>query len=88
MHRHAGCPPGYDEETYARLVAWRGEVARERSVPAFVIFTDATLMAIAEERPPDPAALLRIPGVGRVKAEQFGEAVLATLAGEGAADLG
>ena len=88
VHRHAGCPPGYDEETYARLVAWRGEVARERSVPAFVIFTDATLMAIAEERPPDPAALLRIPGVGRVKAEQFGEAVLATLAGEGAADLG
>jgi len=51
-------------------------------VPAYVIFTDATLMAIAEDRPTDAAGLLAIPGVGRVKCEQYAEAVLAILATE------
>ncbi len=79
LRRHVGCPAGYDEDTYARLVAWRLELAREKSVPAYVIFTDATLMAIAEDRPADETALLRVPGVGRVKCEQYGQAVLALL---------
>lgn len=81
LRRHADCPAGYDEDAWARLVAWRHGVAKERSVPAYVIFTDATLMAIAEDRPADAHALLAIPGVGRTKAEQYGEAVLALLAG-------
>jgi DNA helicase-2/ATP-dependent DNA helicase PcrA len=85
LKRHADCPPGYDEDTYARLVAWRLERAKERSVPAFVIFTDATLMAIAEERPKDPSALLGIPGVGRTKCDLYAEAVLAILATEASA---
>lgn len=82
LKRHADCPPGYDEQTYARLVTWRLDLARERSVPAFVIFTDATLMAIAEDRPTDATGLLAIPGVGRTKCEQYAPAVLAILAGE------
>ncbi|MCC6496044.1 MAG: ATP-dependent DNA helicase UvrD2 [Propionibacteriaceae bacterium] len=86
LGRHTDCPPGYDEQTYERLVAWRLELARERSVPAFVIFTDATLMAIAEDRPATAAALLGIPGIGKAKSEQYGEAVLAILAGEGRPD--
>ncbi len=80
LRRHVDCPAGYDEDTYASLVAWRLGLARERSVPAYVIFTDATLMAIAEDRPKDTTGLLAIPGVGRTKCEQYGEAVLAILA--------
>ena len=80
LRRHADCPPGYDENTYAELVAWRLALSKERSVPAYVIFTDATLMAIAEDRPTDAAGLLAIPGVGKVKCEQYAEAVLAILA--------
>ena len=82
LRRHVDCQPGYDEDTYARLVAWRVELARERSVPAFVIFTDATLMAIAEDRPRDASGLLGIPGVGRTKCELYAEAVLGILATE------
>lgn len=82
LHRHAECPPGYDEDTYTRLVAWRLALSKERSVPAYVIFTDATLMAIAEDRPKDAAGLLAIPGVGRVKCEQYAQDVLALLATE------
>ncbi|MCA0294966.1 MAG: ATP-dependent DNA helicase UvrD2 [Actinobacteria bacterium] len=80
LRRHVDCPAGYDEDTYTSLVAWRLGLARERSVPAYVIFTDATLMAIAEDRPKDTTGLLAIPGVGRTKCEQYGEAVLAILA--------
>jgi DNA helicase-2/ATP-dependent DNA helicase PcrA len=85
LRRHVDCPSGYDEDTYATLIAWRLGLARERSVPAYVIFTDATLMAIAEDRPTDIAGLLAIPGVGRTKCDQYGEAVLAILA-DGAAE--
>lgn len=79
LRRHADCPAGYDEETYARLVAWRLDRSRERSVPAYVVFTDATLMAIAEDRPSDEAGLLAIPGVGRTKCELYAADVLAIL---------
>ena len=82
LRRHVDCAPGYDEDTYARLVAWRLGVAKERSVPAFVIFTDATLMAIAEDRPADASGLLGLPGVGRTKCDQHAQAVLAILASE------
>ncbi len=82
VRRHADCPPGYDEGTYTRLVAWRQALSKERSVPAYVIFTDATLMAIAEERPADAAGLLGVPGVGRLKCEQYADDVLEILAAE------
>jgi len=82
LRRHAACPAGYDEETYARLVAWRADVARMRAQPAFVVFTDATLMVIAESRPRTASELLAIPGVGKVKCEQYAEAVLAILSEE------
>ncbi|MGC3993211.1 MAG: ATP-dependent DNA helicase UvrD2 [Propionicimonas sp.] len=82
LRRHADCPPGYDEETYDRLVAWRTGVAAQRSVPAYVVFTDATLMTIAEDRPADVGALLKVPGVGRVKCEQYAADVLAILAAD------
>nr|WP_311769411.1 ATP-dependent DNA helicase UvrD2 [Humibacillus xanthopallidus] len=75
------CPPTYDEATFERLRAWRLAVAREASVPAFVVFTDATLTAIAESEPADQGALSTISGVGLRKLEQYGADVLAILQG-------
>ncbi len=79
LERHASCPPSYDEAAFARLKQWRLETARERGVPAFVVFTDATLTAIAERNPSSVAALVAIPGVGAVKADLYGTAVLEAL---------
>lgn len=75
------CPPTYDEATYERLRAWRLAVAQRDSVPAYVVFTDATLTAIAEAEPGDAAALARISGVGARKLERYGEAVLGLVRG-------
>ncbi len=79
--RCAACPPTYDEALYERLRSWRKERAGEDGVPAFVVFTDATLTAIAETLPPDKAALQRISGVGERKLELYGDAVLDVLRG-------
>lgn len=79
LGRHTGCPSSYDERTWELLREWRRQEAAGQQLPAFVIFTDATLMAIAERRPVNPAELLAVPGVGRVKAERYGEAVLGIL---------
>jgi len=75
------CPPTYDEATFERLRAWRLAVAREASVPAYVVFTDATLTAIAEAEPADQGALSTISGVGVRKLEQYGPDVLSILQG-------
>jgi len=75
------CPPTYDEGTYEALRTWRLAVARTQSVPAYVVFTDATLTAIAEARPASLAELARISGVGARKLDQHGGAVLEVLAG-------
>jgi ATP-dependent DNA helicase UvrD/PcrA len=55
-------------------------VALEADVPAFVVFTDATLTAIAEARPDSLEQLAQLAGVGPSKLEKYGEAVLAVLA--------
>ncbi|MGC4111169.1 MAG: 3'-5' exonuclease [Nocardioides sp.] len=78
--RCGDCPASYDEELFERLRVWRKERADEESVPAFVVFTDATLQLIAEQRPSTPAALLRISGIGPAKLERYGDGVLALLA--------
>ncbi|KJK07911.1 hypothetical protein UB45_22130, partial [Terrabacter sp. 28] len=69
------------EATFERLRTWRLAVAREASVPAYVVFTDATLTVIAEEAPSDEAGLSTISGVGARKLEQYGSDVLAILGG-------
>jgi DNA helicase II / ATP-dependent DNA helicase PcrA len=74
--RCSDCPASYDEELFERLRVWRKERADAESVPAFVVFTDATLQLIAEQRPTSPAALLRISGVGPAKLERYGDGVL------------
>jgi DNA helicase II / ATP-dependent DNA helicase PcrA len=50
-------------------------------VPAYVVFTDATLAAIAEAHPHGVADLVRLPGIGQRKLDLYGEDVLALVAG-------
>ncbi|MBB6629104.1 ATP-dependent DNA helicase UvrD2 [Nocardioides sp. KIGAM211] len=77
--RCVDCPASYDEELFERLRDWRRERAAGESVPAFVVFTDATLQLIAEHRPTTEQGLLKINGIGRSKLEKYGEDVLALL---------
>ncbi|MGH8776922.1 MAG: HRDC domain-containing protein, partial [Jiangellaceae bacterium] len=74
--RCADCPSSVDEALFERLRAWRLDRAQEQKVPAYVVFTDATLTAIAEARPADERALAVIPGVGRMKLDRYGSDVL------------
>jgi DNA helicase II / ATP-dependent DNA helicase PcrA len=86
LRRCSECPSDVDVELLDRLRGWRSEEAREQQVPAYVVFTDATLTAIAEQRPTDNAALVRIPGIGARKLDRYGPAVLALVADPDAAD--
>jgi DNA helicase-2/ATP-dependent DNA helicase PcrA len=78
--RCSSCPSTYDEELFDRLREWRAHAAAEAKVPAYVVFTDATLVTIAETLPADEGALARVPGVGATKVQRYGEAVLELLA--------
>jgi superfamily II DNA helicase RecQ len=60
----------------AALKQWRSSTARAANVPAYVIFHDATLAAVAQARPRTRDELLALPGLGPVKAERYGEALL------------
>ena len=80
LGRHETCPSSFDEALLAGLRAWRKQAADEQRVPAFVVFTDATLVAIAEALPRTRASLLAIPGVGQRKAERYGHQVLELIA--------
>ncbi|NIZ91477.1 ATP-dependent DNA helicase UvrD2 [Kineococcus rubinsiae] len=79
LGRCSTCPSTFDEAVFDRLREWRSGVAREDSVPAYVVFTDATLTAIAETMPTDVDALAKISGVGPTKLEKWGQDVLALL---------
>ncbi len=81
LGRCATCPSDRDEQLYERLRQWRREVAAAQSVPAYVVFTDATLTALAERRPTTEAELATIAGIGPRKLAQYGAAVLALIAG-------
>jgi ATP-dependent DNA helicase UvrD/PcrA len=80
--RCEGCPASYDEELFERLRTWRVQRAGQEKVPAYVVFTDLTLQAIAEVKPADPPALLRINGIGASKLDKYGDEVLGIIAGD------
>ena len=78
--RHcAQCEVHVDVALFERLREWRKRTADEASVPAFVVFTDATLTAIAADRPTSSTALLQIPGIGQVKVDRYGDGLLAVV---------
>ena len=70
-----------DGELFGKLRALRKALADERGVPAYIVFSDATLVAMAERHPHTEDELHTIPGVGPKKLEQYGAAFLALLNG-------
>ncbi len=77
--RPTGGPDEQDADLFERLRALRLAIAKEEGVPAYVVFTDATLIEVASERPTTDVALLRIPGVGPKRFARFGERFLRLL---------
>lgn len=74
---------GDDTPLLAALKEWRREEAGRRELPAYIIFHDKTLAAIAEARPANKVALGHIAGVGPQKIANYGDAVLALVAAAG-----
>ncbi|MBP6252572.1 MAG: HRDC domain-containing protein, partial [Rubrivivax sp.] len=73
---------------FAALKAWRGEVAREHNLPAYVVFHDASLAEMARSRPDTLDALGQISGVGAKKLQAYGREILRVLGGrEAASDM-
>ncbi|MFI7582947.1 DNA helicase RecQ [Kocuria sp. M1N1S27] len=82
--RTAAAPPALDapeQELFQQLRAWRSAAAKEQGVPAYVVFNDATLAAIAQARPGSLGELRGISGVGDAKLERYGRAVCQVVAG-------
>jgi DNA helicase II / ATP-dependent DNA helicase PcrA len=76
LRRCETCAGDVNEDLLLQLKAWRLDIAREQKVPPYIVFTDNTLIAIAELLPGDDAALIAIPGIGARKLEQYGPDVL------------
>jgi ATP-dependent DNA helicase RecQ len=65
---------------FERLRALRRRLADGEGVPAYIVFSDATLRAMAERAPRDRLEMAAVPGIGPVKLERYGAAFLAALA--------
>jgi DNA helicase II / ATP-dependent DNA helicase PcrA len=87
LGRCATCPSTMDDELFGRLQSWRSAVAQTAHVPPYVVFTDATLTAIAERAPSSEAQLIEIAGIGPRKLGLYGAAVLALVGGARPEDL-
>ncbi|MGC5076706.1 DNA helicase RecQ [Agrococcus sp. DT81.2] len=68
------------QQRFQSLRSWRATTAKEQAVPAYVVFNDKTLAAIAERKPATMVELSSISGVGEAKLERYGDAVLEVLA--------
>ena len=73
---------GVDRDLFDRLRTWRRRVADARGKPAWTIFDDKSLRAIARNKPTSPAALLRCKGIGEKRLADFGAAILDIVAGK------
>ena len=71
--------PAADQPLFEALRQLRARLASEQNVPAYVVFHDSTLRAIARARPTDRTALAGIEGIGAAKLERYAEAVLAAV---------
>jgi DNA helicase-2/ATP-dependent DNA helicase PcrA len=72
-----------DDPAINALKRWRLQRSRDDSVPAFVVFHDSTLEAIAAAEPSDLAQLAEVPGVGPTKLDRYGDEILETLSAAG-----
>ncbi|MCK1803976.1 DNA helicase RecQ [Brevibacterium sp. R8603A2] len=71
---------GADRELFEALRDWRTETAREKKIPPYMVFSDATLVGIVEARPASIGALGTVSGVGLKKRAEYGEAILTVVA--------
>jgi DNA helicase-2/ATP-dependent DNA helicase PcrA len=76
-----------DAELFGRLRIWRKAQAEAQGVPPYVVFSDATLVAIADARPAAPEQLSRIAGVGPTKLARYAAPLLELIAGADPADV-
>jgi ATP-dependent DNA helicase RecQ len=81
----AGQPGDVDPELRTRLRAWRSDVARQRSVPAYVVLHDATIDGIVRAWPTTLDELRNVPGIGDKKLEHYGEELLRLVKARGEA---
>ncbi|MFD3938500.1 ATP-dependent DNA helicase UvrD2 [Streptomyces sp. NPDC058611] len=82
LTRCEDCPSDMDEGLYERLRGWRAARSKEQGLPPYCVFTDKTLMAIAEAAPSEGGELSMISGVGARKLDRYGADVLAICAGQ------
>ena len=75
----AKAQPAENGELFESLRALRAKIAKKQSVPAYVVFTDATLHALCERLPQTRQALLQVPGMGERKLARYGDAFLACI---------
>ena len=68
-----------ERERFEALREWRTSVAKEKQIPPYMVFSDATLVGIVEARPTTVAQLGEVSGVGAKKLAEYGEDVLAVL---------
>jgi ATP-dependent DNA helicase RecQ len=84
--RSGAAPAGRDDldavgaATFEALKSWRTRQAKAADVPAFVIFQDRVLLEVASTRPATRDGLLGVAGIGEVKADRFGDDILAIVA--------
>lgn len=65
-----------EDKLYLKLKALRAKIAEEQHIPAYIVFSNATLTAIAERKPRSAAEFLEISGVGETKMERYGNAFI------------
>jgi ATP-dependent DNA helicase RecQ len=75
----AAAAPTGDEALFTELKKLRKEIADKRAIPAYLVFSDATLRAMAAAHPRTAADMLEVSGVGPVKLESYGDRFLALL---------
>jgi ATP-dependent DNA helicase RecQ len=78
--RGPAAAPAGAEDLFAELKALRSKLAQDRRVPAYVVFSDATLVEMAARRPRSHAELLNVSGVGTTKLERYGDVFLSVIA--------
>jgi DNA helicase-2/ATP-dependent DNA helicase PcrA len=88
MGRDAGSPPprpgAADRSPLSNaLRAWRTARAKADAIAPFIVFHDTTIEAIAERRPRSIAELRRVPGIGPVKIDRYGEEIIGVVVREG-----
>lgn len=72
----SGGNDNYDKSLFSKLKTWRIKTAKQKRIPAYMVFSDTTLQAIASKCPVSISELSKISGIGDKKLEQYGESIL------------